>query len=176
MGRKHFENCTKYFNKNIDQGGLKRCHYTTKVKALKLSWIKRFCNETDANWKPQPKHFYKCIDINMYYAMILFLKARIQRKRKYLSFNHIQMLFNVIVFPHFDYCSQSWTNASKPNLATLNELHKRAQRILLQVPKRHPGVVLTNLNVQILTKSGSRNNHIYNTSFSSRVGQWHWQT
>ncbi len=35
--------------KNIEQGGLKLCHYTTKVKALKLSWIKWFCNISDSN-------------------------------------------------------------------------------------------------------------------------------
>ena len=40
--------------KNIDQGGLKLCHYPTKVKALKLFWIKRLCNESDANWKSLP--------------------------------------------------------------------------------------------------------------------------
>ncbi len=34
--------------KNINQGWLKLCHYPTKVKALKLSWIKRLCNESDA--------------------------------------------------------------------------------------------------------------------------------
>ncbi len=27
--------------KNIDEGGLKLCHYPTKVDALKVSWIKR---------------------------------------------------------------------------------------------------------------------------------------
>ncbi len=26
--------------KNIEQGGLKLCHFPTKVKALKLSWVK----------------------------------------------------------------------------------------------------------------------------------------
>ncbi len=37
--------------KNIDQGGVKLCHYPTKVKALKLSWIKRLYNNTNANCK-----------------------------------------------------------------------------------------------------------------------------
>ncbi len=50
--------------KNINEGGLKFSHYPTKVKALKLSWIKRLC---DANWKCLPKHFYNCNDHNLYF-------------------------------------------------------------------------------------------------------------
>ncbi len=33
--------------KNIDEDGLKLCHYPTKVDALKLSWIKRLCNNRE---------------------------------------------------------------------------------------------------------------------------------
>ncbi len=40
MGRKNSENT---LIKNIEQGGLKLCNYPTKVKAIKLSWIKLFC-------------------------------------------------------------------------------------------------------------------------------------
>ncbi len=32
----------------IDKGNLKLCHYETKVKALKLSWIKRLTSEIDS--------------------------------------------------------------------------------------------------------------------------------
>ncbi len=60
----------------------------------------------------------------------------ISRARRYLSLEHSKMLFNAIVFPHFDYCSQVWTNASKPHLNIIIKLHKRARKILLQVPKR----------------------------------------
>ncbi len=35
--------------KNIDEGGLKLCYYTTKVDALKISWIKRLCDNREAN-------------------------------------------------------------------------------------------------------------------------------
>ncbi len=52
--------------KNFSQGGLKLCHYPTKVKALQLSWIKRICNESGANWKSLPEHFYNCNDHNLY--------------------------------------------------------------------------------------------------------------
>ncbi len=47
------------------QGGLKLCHYPTKVKALKLSWIKGLCNEPEANWKSLPKYLYNCNDLNL---------------------------------------------------------------------------------------------------------------
>ncbi len=50
--------------KNINEGGLKLFHYPTKVKALKLSWIKRPCDESDANWKCLPKLF----DLNLYFS------------------------------------------------------------------------------------------------------------
>ncbi len=32
----------------IDKGGLKLCHYETKVKALQLSWIERLTSEKDS--------------------------------------------------------------------------------------------------------------------------------
>ena len=35
----------------IDKGGLKLCHFETKVKALKLTWIKRLVSEKDSTWK-----------------------------------------------------------------------------------------------------------------------------
>ncbi len=66
MGRQNCPNFTKYPNKNINEGGLKLCHNPTKVKALKLSWIKRICDESHANWKCLPKHFYNCNDLNLY--------------------------------------------------------------------------------------------------------------
>ncbi len=68
MGRQNCKTFTKYPNKNIYQAGLKLCHCHTKVNALKLSWIKRLCNESDANWKSLPKHFYNCNDLNLYFS------------------------------------------------------------------------------------------------------------
>ncbi len=41
-------------------------HYETKVKALKLSWIKRFTSEKDSTWKILPKLFYKCKTLNTF--------------------------------------------------------------------------------------------------------------
>ncbi len=54
--------------KNIDEGGLKLCHYRTKVDALKLSCIKRLCNNREANWETLPKLFYNCDNLNLYFS------------------------------------------------------------------------------------------------------------
>ncbi len=34
---------------NIDNGGIKLCYFPFKVDSLKRSWIKRLCDDTDAN-------------------------------------------------------------------------------------------------------------------------------
>ncbi len=54
--------------KNIEQGGLKLCHFPTKVKALKLSWVKRLCDTSDAHWKILLKYFYNCDNLNLYFT------------------------------------------------------------------------------------------------------------
>lgn len=41
--------------KNIDEGGIVSFDVT-------LSGIKRFCRDTEANWKTLPKPFYDCDD------------------------------------------------------------------------------------------------------------------
>ncbi len=54
--------------KNIDEGGLKLCHYPTKVDALKLSSIKRLFNSREANWKTLPKLFYNCDNLKLFFS------------------------------------------------------------------------------------------------------------
>ncbi len=44
----------------IQNGGLKLCHFETKVKALTLSWVKRLTCKAPSNWKILPKAFYNC--------------------------------------------------------------------------------------------------------------------
>ncbi len=51
----------------IHNGGLTLCHYETKVKALKLSRIKRFTSEKGSTWKILPKLFYKCKNLNTFF-------------------------------------------------------------------------------------------------------------
>ncbi len=51
----------------IYKGGLKLCHFETKVIALKLSWIKRLTSENESTWKILPKFFYTCQNLNTYF-------------------------------------------------------------------------------------------------------------
>ncbi len=51
----------------IHNGSLKLCHHETKVKALKLSWIKRFTYEKDSTSNILPKLFYKCKNLNTFF-------------------------------------------------------------------------------------------------------------
>ncbi len=64
----------------------------------------------------------------------------VSRVVKYISLDHRKMLFNAIILPHFDYCSQVWSNASKTTLDTLVKLQKRGGRMLVGAPKRTPTV------------------------------------
>ncbi len=76
MGRQNCKNSTKYPNKYINQERLNLCHYPTKIKALKLSWIKRLCNESATKFYSLRKYFYNCNDLNLYFsANHTFLKT-----------------------------------------------------------------------------------------------------
>ncbi len=68
MGGKTAKIAQNMLIKNIEQGGLKLCNFPTKVKALKLYWVKRLCDKTDAHWKILPKYFYHCDDLNLYFS------------------------------------------------------------------------------------------------------------
>ncbi len=41
----------------IENGGLKLCDFKTKVKSLKLSWVKRLVENNNAKWKVRPNTF-----------------------------------------------------------------------------------------------------------------------
>ena len=51
----------------IEKGGLKLCHFDSKIKALKLSWVKRLITKTDTTWTILPKHYYKCKKLNTFF-------------------------------------------------------------------------------------------------------------
>ena len=51
---------------HIGHGGLKLMDFESKVKALKVAWIKRLCSDNEARWKAAAKHFYKITDFNFY--------------------------------------------------------------------------------------------------------------
>ncbi len=52
---------------NIENGGLKLCHFQTKVKALRLSWLKHLTSESQSNYKILPIVFYKCSNLHTYF-------------------------------------------------------------------------------------------------------------
>ncbi len=53
---------------SIDKGGLKLWQFSTKVKSLKLAWIKRLINLTLANWKVLLKYYLKCSNLDTYFS------------------------------------------------------------------------------------------------------------
>ncbi len=46
---------------DISKGGLKLCHFESKVNTLKLSWVKRLCLNTNASWPILTQHFYRAL-------------------------------------------------------------------------------------------------------------------
>ena len=52
---------------NIENGGLKLCDFDIKIKALKISWINRLLDETEANWKILPKFYFGDYDLGVYF-------------------------------------------------------------------------------------------------------------
>lgn len=58
--------------------------------------------------------------------------------RKFLSRNHLLMIYNSIVQPHFDYASTVWSNTCAKYTDPLLSLQGRAGRVILGVPKLTP--------------------------------------
>jgi len=52
---------------NIDKGGLKLCHFETKVNSLMLTWTKRLSSPLATRWKLMPKQFYQCSNLHTYF-------------------------------------------------------------------------------------------------------------
>ncbi len=52
---------------SIEHGDLNLCHFETKSKALKLSWVKRLINRIHANGKLLQKSFYNCHNLNTFF-------------------------------------------------------------------------------------------------------------
>jgi hypothetical protein len=53
---------------DINNGGLKLCHFETKVTSLMLTWIKRLTSESKSRWKLLPQNFYNCSNLNTYFS------------------------------------------------------------------------------------------------------------
>jgi len=61
---------------NIEAGGLKLCHFDTKIAALKLSWIGRLTSKSNQKWKILPRLFYNCQNLQIYFnANHIMLKS-----------------------------------------------------------------------------------------------------
>jgi len=58
----------KILIQNINNGGLKLCHFETKVESLILSWTKRLISEKNSRWKILPKIFYQCKNLTTYFS------------------------------------------------------------------------------------------------------------
>ena len=52
---------------DINKGGLKLCHFESKVISLMLSWTKRLTSKTNARWKLLPKIFFQCNNLQTYF-------------------------------------------------------------------------------------------------------------
>ncbi len=50
---------------------------------------------------------------------------------RYGTLDYRKLLFNTIVLPHFDYCSQVWSNSIKSVLDPIIKLQKRNGRMLI---------------------------------------------
>ncbi len=77
----------------IDKGCLKLCHFETKVKALKLSWVKRIISENESLWKILPKFVYKCHNLNTYFDANYNLLTKEPIPIFYLEIHNIFMNF-----------------------------------------------------------------------------------
>ncbi len=57
---------------SIQNGGLKLCHFETKIKALKLCWVKRLwillCCKDNATWTILLQVFYQCSKLNILFS------------------------------------------------------------------------------------------------------------
>jgi len=51
----------------IDKGGLKLCHFETKIKALKITWVKRLISDSSHKWKFIPREYYQCKNLKTYF-------------------------------------------------------------------------------------------------------------
>ncbi len=68
MGREDCKNKINTLFQTIENGCLKLCHFETKVKSLKLSWIKRLVENNNLKWKVLPQHFYKHNNLIVYFT------------------------------------------------------------------------------------------------------------
>ncbi len=74
---------------DISKGGLKLCHFESKVKAPKLSWVKRLYLSTNETWTFLPQHFYSCNNLDIFFRGCLALKTNTQIPKFYSDIHDI---------------------------------------------------------------------------------------
>ena len=52
----------------IDKGGLKLCHYESKINALKLSWVNRIIRGNNSRWVAVIKHYLQSEDLELFFS------------------------------------------------------------------------------------------------------------
>jgi exonuclease III len=52
---------------DIEKGGLKLTDFESKIKSLKITWIKRLLDKSDSKWKAAPSIFYNTQDFNFFF-------------------------------------------------------------------------------------------------------------
>ncbi len=75
----------KILIQKIENGGLKLCHFETKVKSLQLSWTKHLIDEMESTWKILPKLFYSCTDLNKCFSTNIYKPNNVNIPTFYLQ-------------------------------------------------------------------------------------------
>ncbi len=52
---------------SINNGGLKLCHFETKIQFLQLSCVKRLSSSSNHKWKVVPRKYIACINLKTYF-------------------------------------------------------------------------------------------------------------
>ena len=73
---------------SIKNGGMKLVDFESKVKALKVSFIKRLLNNSPGKWKNMANHFYNTRDLEFYFKCNRNENSRIEHTFYYNVHNH----------------------------------------------------------------------------------------
>ncbi len=63
-----------------------------KIKALKLSWVKRLTSDNGSTWKIVPKLFYQCHNLDTYFKANHHLLTKQQIPTFYLDIHNLFMI------------------------------------------------------------------------------------
>ncbi len=82
----------KILIQDISKSGLKLCDFKSKVNALKLSWVKRLCLNSNANWtilQFYNQHFYSCNNLDIIFRGNQPLKSNIHIPKFYSDIHEV---------------------------------------------------------------------------------------